>query len=80
MWEICQSGSLSGMWKRSYATVIWAPPDERGGIRQTKPTATARHLDSTVLAHCLPLAIFAQLNWIGNAGLARMIGPFAPIL
>jgi hypothetical protein len=24
-----------------------APPDERGGNRQTKPTATAPHLDST---------------------------------
>ena len=28
--------------------VTWAPPDERGGNRQTEPTATAPHLDSTV--------------------------------
>src|SRR5258707_7924301 len=35
------------MWKRSHGRTSKAPPNERGGNRYVRPTATAPHSDST---------------------------------
>ena len=49
------SGSMRGVWKRNYGQGTRAPPDERGGNRQTGPTVTAPHLYSTVINRSLAM-------------------------
>jgi hypothetical protein len=64
MREICMSGSMSGVWKRSHGRASEAPPNERGGNGYVRPTATAPHLDSTPL--CDTRRLPARCNVAGR--------------
>jgi hypothetical protein len=58
---------MSGMWRRDYGRATGAPPHERGGNRDARPTVTAPHLDST-LGEEKHRALWEQVKRWGPAG------------
>src|SRR3981189_3416724 len=54
MRQICMSGSMSGVWKRSHGQTSEAPPDERGGNRYVRTTPPAPPPHSPQLARGEP--------------------------
>src|SRR5882762_6419410 len=62
MRQICMSGSMSGVWKRSHGRTSEAPPDERGGNRYVRPTATAPHSDSTISIASILAGLWSRIR------------------
>src|ERR1700726_68908 len=60
------------VWKRSHARTSEAPPDERGGYRYVRPTATAPHSDSTNPPHSSIAGVSAGQRRFGPFGCPRV--------
>ena len=69
---------MSGMWKRSHGRTSEAPPDERGGYRYVRPTATAPHLELYAIPWRLAPAKVSLLNRLRT--FARPVIARRPIL
>src|SRR5215472_14757990 len=64
------------MWKRSHGRAREAPPNERGGNRYVRPTATAPHLDSTDSSPLLPSKLGTAFLWcVRDCWWARRLAP-----
>src|SRR6516225_8073033 len=49
--QFAELDAHNSVWKRSQGRTSEAPPEERGGNRYVRPTATAPHSDSTRPSH-----------------------------